>query len=73
MKLPEVEGWTAIRQDNAFHYQDLFYEHGLTDRVTLPSPGPTYRAIPRSHGSFPTFARLSVLTLRKPAFSPLCT
>lgn len=39
VKLPELEGWTATRQDNAFRYQDLFYQRALTAQLTLPDPG----------------------------------
>lgn len=39
VKLPELEGWTSTRQDNAFRYQDLFYSRALTDALTLPAPG----------------------------------
>ena len=40
VKLPELEGWTAQRQDHALGYRDRFYEAGLLEDVVLPEPGP---------------------------------
>ncbi len=41
VKLPELEGWTAQRQDNALGYQERFSGAGLLDgRVVLPDAGP---------------------------------
>ena len=41
VKLPELEGWTTLRQDHAFGYDQRFSGAGLLDgRVILPQPGP---------------------------------
>jgi dTDP-4-amino-4,6-dideoxygalactose transaminase len=36
VKLPHLEQWTAMRQENASRYVDLFRASGLDDRVKLP-------------------------------------
>ncbi len=41
VKLPELEGWTAARQDNAVRYRELFGAAGIPQgALTLPEPGP---------------------------------
>lgn len=44
VKLPELDGWTARRQENAARYRTLFQAAGLEGVVGLPDPGP-YRAV----------------------------
>ena len=39
VKLPELEGWTRQRQDNAVRYRELFGARGLEDVVTPPPHG----------------------------------
>ena len=40
VKLPELEGWTAARQDNAERYRVRFRQVGLDARLTVPTNGP---------------------------------
>jgi dTDP-4-amino-4,6-dideoxygalactose transaminase len=40
VKLPYLPGWTEGRRRNAARYAELFAEHGLTGRVTLPAEAP---------------------------------
>jgi dTDP-4-amino-4,6-dideoxygalactose transaminase len=37
VKLPHLDGWTAMRQRNAERYAALFASAGLIDRITLPT------------------------------------
>ena len=36
VKLEYLDGWTALRQENAARYRELFASSGLTERVGLP-------------------------------------
>ncbi|MGM0578681.1 MAG: DegT/DnrJ/EryC1/StrS family aminotransferase [Myxococcota bacterium] len=40
VKLPELEDWTATRQDNALGYRERFRARGLDDVVVQPEEGP---------------------------------
>jgi dTDP-4-amino-4,6-dideoxygalactose transaminase len=40
VKLPELEGWTQLRQDNAFGYQERLRGRGLDGLITVPEAGP---------------------------------
>jgi dTDP-4-amino-4,6-dideoxygalactose transaminase len=39
VKLPELEGWTRTRQDNALGYQERLRGRGLEALVAIPEPG----------------------------------
>jgi dTDP-4-amino-4,6-dideoxygalactose transaminase len=40
VKLPELEGWTQTRQDNALRYQERLRGRGLDQLVSVPEAGP---------------------------------
>jgi len=40
VKLPELEGWTQTRQDNALEYQVKLRAKGLDKRIGVPKSGP---------------------------------
>ncbi len=45
VKLPHLEGWTALRRENADRYDRLFRESAAADRITLPARSPDCRHI----------------------------
>jgi dTDP-4-amino-4,6-dideoxygalactose transaminase len=45
VKLPHLERWTSMRQQNAARYQTLFGAAGLADRVVLPTAPADYHHI----------------------------
>ena len=40
VKLPELEGWTQTRQDNALGYQERLRGRGLDHAISIPEAGP---------------------------------
>ncbi len=42
VKLRHLDRWSEARRRNAQQYRELFHEHGLTDLVRLPDPGPAH-------------------------------
>ena len=40
VKLPELEGWTETRQDNALAYQEKLRARGLESHISIPQSGP---------------------------------
>ncbi len=45
VKLPYLDQWTALRQANAAHYEELFTEAGLDRVLTLPKAIPNCRHV----------------------------
>ena len=45
IKLPHLDQWTAMRQENASRYHELFSEAGLDQIVGLPPTGPGRRHV----------------------------
>jgi len=49
IKLRHLDGWSAARRTHAARYRALFAEHGLTDRIALPSEPWADRALTNHH------------------------
>jgi len=49
VKLPYLDRWTSMRQQNAMYYEKLFAESGLLEKISLRLPKAVYRESNVSH------------------------
>ena len=64
VKFQHLADWTTKRQKNADIYRQLFREHGLDDRVTLPVVSP---------GNIHVYNQLTIRTLKRDVLSAYLT